>query len=132
MLRIDVFNQPDLSGTYTVGIGGSLSFPLVGRIDASERTVTALEDSLRERLAKGYLRDPRVTVAVVEYRSRRVFVLGQVRRPGAYPSTGPMTVVELLALAGDARSWRPSRRLWCEPAHCRLARRRRGKATGRR
>ena len=102
VLRIRVFNQFDLSGTFTVGLDGSLSFPLVGRVVAGGRTASELEELLRERLAAGYLTDPRVSVAVAEYRSRQVFVLGQVSRPGAYPLAGPMTVVELLARAGGA------------------------------
>ena len=100
VLHVRVFDQPALSGTYKVELDGSVSFPLIGRIGVRHQTVGAVEDLLRERLAEGYLRDPHVNVTVAEYRSRRVFVIGEVRRPGAYPLTGPMTVVELLALAG--------------------------------
>ena len=100
VLDVRIFDQPDLSGTYHVAIDGSVSFPLIGRISVGHQTLRQIEDVLRERLADGYLRNPRVNVTVTEYRSRRVFVLGEVRRPGAYPLTAPMTVVELLALAG--------------------------------
>ena len=100
VLEIQVFDQPDLSGRYTVGTDGSFAFPLIGRISTRQRTARVLEELLREHLAAGYLRDPRVSVAVTEYRSRRVFVLGEVRQPGAYNLTATMTVVELLALAG--------------------------------
>ena len=102
VLQVRVFGQRDLSGTYTVGLDGAVSFPLIGRISVGQRTVRAFERLLRERLAAGYLKDPHVTANVAEYRSRRVFVLGEVRQPGAYPLTGPMTVVELLALAGGS------------------------------
>lgn len=100
VLQIHVFNQPSLNGRYTVGVDGTISFPLVGRIMAGNRTIQALEQALRERLLEGYFQDPRVTVNIAAYRSRRVFVLGEVRRPGAYPLTGAMTLVELLARAG--------------------------------
>ena len=99
VLEIQVFEQPDLSGRYTVGTDGSISFPLIGRIDADERTARGLEELLGERLAAGFLRDPRVNVTVTEYRSRRVFILGEVSAPGAYPLAVPMTLIELLALA---------------------------------
>ena len=101
-LDIRVFGQGNLSGSYTVGTDSSISFPLIGRVDAGGRTAQALEELLRERFAAGFLRDPRVNVTVMAYRSRRVFVLGQVRSPGAYPLAVPTTVIELLALAGGS------------------------------
>ncbi len=76
VLQVRVFGQPDLSGTYTVGLDGAVSFPLIGRISVGRRTVRAFERLLQERLAAGYLNDPHVTASVAEYRSRRVFVLG--------------------------------------------------------
>ena len=100
VLQIHVFNQPSLNGRYTVGVDEAISFPLIGRIMAGNRTTQALEQELRERLLEGHFRDPRVTVNIAAYRSRRVFILGEVRRPGAYPLTGAMTLVELLARAG--------------------------------
>ena len=101
-LRIRVFNQPDLSGLYAVETDGALSFPLIGRIAAGALTVQAFERALSDRLAAGYFRDPRVTVSVAEYRSRRVFVVGEVRQPGVYRLTGAaMHVIEVLALAGS-------------------------------
>ena len=100
VLQIQVFNQPDLSGPYTVETDGSLSFPLIGRIDAGEQTVRGFERALRDRLAAGYFRNPRVSVTIAEYRSRRVFIVGEVRQPGTYTLTGTMSVIELLALAG--------------------------------
>ena len=100
VLQIHVFNQPELSGPYTVEADGALSFPLIGRIVAGRQTVRAFEQALRERLSAGYFRNPRVSVTIAEYHSRRVFIVGEVRQPGAYPLTGVMSVIELLALAG--------------------------------
>lgn len=101
-LDIRVFDQDNLSDSYVVGTDGSISFPLIGRVDVGGRTARTLEEMLRERLAEGFLRDPRVNVTVAAYRSRRVFILGQVRFPGAYPVAVPMTLIELLALAGGS------------------------------
>lgn len=100
-LRIDVFNQPDLSGRYTVGTDGALSFPLIGRIAASGTTLRNFEQALTDSLAAGYLRNPRVSVTVEDYQSQRVFIVGEVRQPGAYPLAGELRLLELLALAGS-------------------------------
>ena len=100
-LRIDVFNQPDLSGRYTVETDGALSFPLIGRIAAGGTTLRDFEQALVDRLAAGYLRKPRVSVTVEDYKSQRVFIVGEVRQPGAYPLAGELRLLELLALAGS-------------------------------
>ena len=101
VLEINLFNQQDLSGLYAVETDGAFSFPLIGRIAAEGLTVGQLEESLRAGLKAGYFRDPRVTVAVAEYRSQRVFVMGEVRSPGAYPLAAGTSLIEVLALAGS-------------------------------
>ena len=100
VLEISLFNQPELSGRYTVETDGAFSFPLIGRVLAAGRTVEQLEETLQTRLLDGYFRNPRVTVAVSEYRSQRVFVVGEVRSPGAYPLAAETSLIEILALAG--------------------------------
>ena len=100
ILEINLFSQPDLSGLYAVETDGAFSFPLIGRVVAVGHTVEQLEETLRERLLDGYFRNPRVTVAVAEYRSQRVFVVGEVRSPGAYPLAAETSLIEILALAG--------------------------------
>lgn len=100
VLEISLFNQPELSGRYTVETDGAFSFPLIGRVVAAGRTVEQLEETLQTRLLDGYFRNPRVTVAVAEYRSQRVFVVGEVRSPGAYPLAAETSLIEILALAG--------------------------------
>ena len=100
VIEINVFNQEDLSGEYTVGPDGAFPFPLIGRVEAAGSTVEQLEERLRQRLLDGYFRNPRLTVAVAEFRSQQVFVMGEVTRPGAYPLTAETNLVEILALAG--------------------------------
>lgn len=100
ILEISLFNQPELSGRYTVETDGAFSFPLIGRVVAAGRTVEQLEDTLQTRLLDGYFRNPRITVAVAEYKSQRVFVVGEVRSPGAYPLAAETSLIEILALAG--------------------------------
>ena len=102
VLAITVFDHDDLSGSYEVAAGGTLAFPLIGRVEAAGLTLRELETAVAERLAEGYLRHPQVAVAVAEYRSQEVFVLGEVRSPGTYPFAGQMTLIEALARAGSA------------------------------
>src|SRR3990170_1913760 len=101
VLAIAVFNQPALGGKYTVETDGTFTFPLVGRIKAAGLTIRQFEEELRRRFADGFFRNPQVTVAVEQYHSQRVFVVGEVRQPGTYPLTGDMTLVEALARAGS-------------------------------
>ena len=101
VLSIAVWDQPDLSGKFTVEADGSFTFPLIGRIIASGLTLRELEVELRRRLADGYFKNPQVSVAVEQYRSQRIFVIGEVKSPGAYPLTGDMTLIEALARAGS-------------------------------
>jgi polysaccharide biosynthesis/export protein len=101
VLTIQVFDQPDLGGKFTVEADGTFSFPLIGRIKAGGLTLRGFEGELNRRLADGYFRNPQVTVAVEQYRSQRVFVMGEVRQPGPVALTGGMTLIEALARAGS-------------------------------
>ena len=82
-------------------LGGTFTFPLIGRVKAGSLTLRAFERELKDRLADGYFRSPQVTVAVEQYRSQRVFVMGEVRQPGPVVLTGGITLIEALARAGS-------------------------------
>lgn len=101
VLVITLWNQPDLSGQFPVNEQGSLTFPLVGSIQAGGLTLRGAEDLLKAKLADGFFKDPQVTITVEEYKSQRVFLVGEVRQPGTYPLSGQMTVIEILARAGS-------------------------------
>ena len=101
ILLIQVFDQPDLGGKYTVEADGTFTFPMIGRVKAGSLTLRGFERELKVRLADGYFRSPQVTVAVEQYRSQRVFVMGEVRQPGPVALTGGMTLIEALARAGS-------------------------------
>ncbi len=101
VLSIAVFDQADLGGRYTVELDGSFTFPLIGRIHAGGLTIRAFETELKTRLADGFFKNPQVTVAIEQYRSQRVFVIGEVKNAGAYALTGDMTLIEALAKAGS-------------------------------
>lgn len=101
VLQISVFDQADLGGKYTVEADGTFTFPLIGRVKAAGLTLRGLEAQLRGLLADGYFKNPQLSVAIEHYRSRRVFMVGEVRQPGTYTLTGGMTLIEALARAGS-------------------------------
>lgn len=101
VLAIVLFDQQELSGKYTVEADGTFTFPLIGRVTAGGLTLRQVEEALRTKLSDGFFRNPQVSVAVEQYRSQRVFVMGEVRSPGPYPLVGDMTLIELLARAGS-------------------------------
>ena len=99
VLGVYVWKEADVSGDVTVRPDGKISIPLLNEIHAAGLT----PDQLRQRIteaAKQYLEEPTVTVVVKAINSRKVFVTGQVAKPGTYSLTGPTTVLQLLALAG--------------------------------
>ena len=97
-VRIIVFGEPNLTGEFVVSGAGTLSYPLVGDIAAAGLAVSAFQESLRTRLADGYLRDPRVTVEVLTYRP--FYILGEVSKPGEYPYSNGLTIINAVATAG--------------------------------
>lgn len=103
-LTITVWNQPNLSGKFSVEADGTFTFPLIGRVKAGGLTLRETETELNRRLGEGYLKNPQVSVSVETYRSQQIFIVGEVRSPGAYPLTGNMTLIEALARAGSTTS----------------------------
>src|SRR5262245_48430248 len=101
VLAITVWDQEDLSGKFSVETDGTFAFPLIGRVKAGGITVRDLEADLKRRLADGFFKNPQITVAVEQYHSQRVFVVGEIRNPGPYPLTGEMSLIEALARAGS-------------------------------
>ncbi len=97
-LRLTVYGEDDLSGDYEVNSTGVVALPLIGNIQAAQLTVRAFEDTVRTKLASGYLRDPRVSVQVSNYRP--FFILGEVAKPGSYPYVNGMNVLNAVAMAG--------------------------------
>ena len=102
VLAISVFDQADLGGKFAVEADGTFTFPLIGRIRAGGLTLREVEESLRKELSNGFFKNPQVSVAVDQFRSQRVFIVGEVRNAGTYPLTGDMTLIEALARAGSA------------------------------
>jgi polysaccharide export outer membrane protein len=100
ILRVTVYGHEDLTQTVLVQPDGTFTFPLIGRVKASDNTPAELEKKIVTLLAKGFIRNPQVTVVVQEFRSKTVYVVGEVQRPGPYPLAGHTMLVEVLAKAG--------------------------------
>src|SRR5688572_33459018 len=101
VLAVSVYDQPQLTGKYTVEADGTFTFPLIGRVTVGGISLRAIEDEIRSRLARGYLKDPQVSAAIEQYRSQQIFVMGEVQRPGELQFTGAMTLIEALARVGS-------------------------------
>lgn len=101
VLAITVLGEQEMSGRYRVDADGTITFPLIGKLAASGRSVLAIEADLQQRLASGFFKNPQVSVAVETYRSQRIFVVGEVDRPGPYPLSGEITLLEALSMAGS-------------------------------
>lgn len=100
VLQVTIFNQPELTGKFTVGADGSFTFPHVGAIKAAGLTARELEAALTTALAKNVLRHPQVTVSIDTFRSQQFFVIGEVRQPGTFYLSGHETVLQAIARAG--------------------------------
>ena len=102
ILLIAVFDQEDLGGKFPVDADGTFTFPLIGRVKAGGLTLRQVEAELKLRLKDGFFRDPQLSVAVEQYRSQKIHIVGEVRNPGTYPLTGDMALIEAIARAGSS------------------------------
>ena len=100
ILQIQVWDHDDLNRKVEVGPDGTFSFPFIGNIQASGKSVFVLEKQLIEKLSEGYLVSPQLTVGVAEYKNKKVFLFGEVARPGSYILKPDMRLLELISEAG--------------------------------
>jgi polysaccharide export outer membrane protein len=101
ILKIAVWSQPELSGEFTVDVAGGITMPLIGMVKAEGQTLAQVEEAIRTKLADGYLINPQVTIGVAQFKSQRVFVVGEVRTPGVVPLSGALSLVEALTRVGS-------------------------------
>src|SRR4029453_2238725 len=93
-----------MTGDFPVDPEGMVNFPILGKIKASQHTTLELERKVTTLLADGILRRPQVTVSVAEYGSQRVFVTGEIQRPGRYPLKADRSLLTLLGDIGALSS----------------------------
>jgi protein involved in polysaccharide export with SLBB domain len=97
-LRVQVYNEPNITGDYQIDSSGFLSIPLAGRVKASGLTTQQLERAIARQLNDGLLKDPRVNVQVSTYTP--IYVHGEVKRGGEFPYRPGLTVMDAVASAG--------------------------------
>lgn len=105
VLRISVFEQPDLSLEVRVSESGNITYPLIGAVHVGGDTAAQAEKKIATLLERGgFLKSPHVNIIVAQIQSQQVSVFGQVNRPGRYPLDGARTLSDILAMAGGIGS----------------------------
>jgi polysaccharide export outer membrane protein len=100
-IRISAYNNPDLTTEAKIAEDGTISFPLLGRVTLAGLTKSDAEKRLSQLLSDGgYLKQAAINIAITEYRSQQVSVIGAVTRPGKYPITSAASAMDVLAEAG--------------------------------
>jgi polysaccharide export outer membrane protein len=100
VFEVRVFGEAELSGIYRVASDGTISFPLIGKVQTVGLTVTELTDIITERLRDGFLKYPQVSIFVKEYNSKKIFVFGEVQKPGTFSYEEDMTIIQAITVAG--------------------------------
>ncbi|KRA64519.1 polysaccharide biosynthesis protein [Caulobacter sp. Root656] len=96
-VRVNVFGEEALTGEFLVGGGGKVSLPLIGEVQAAGLTISQFQQEISNELRKGYIKEPRVSAEVLNYRP--FYILGEVNKPGEYPYTNNLTVLNAVATA---------------------------------
>lgn len=96
-IRMIVFNSTPLSGEFIISDSGTLSLPLIGEVRAKGRTIHEVQKEITTKFGDGYLRDPHVSLEVITYRP--FYILGEVQKPGEYPYSSKLTIMQAIAKA---------------------------------
>jgi polysaccharide export outer membrane protein len=104
VLEISVWKEPDLQRTVLVRPDGGFSFPLVGEIDARGKSVADLNKIVSDRLGK-YIAEAVVTVSITEVKGNKIFVIGQVNKPGEFIVNPSVNVMQALSMAGGVTAF---------------------------
>ena len=110
VLSVVFWRDKDMTGDVSVRPDGKVSLPLLNDVQAAGLTPAQLRDRLIEA-SKQYFEDPNVTVVVKQMNSRKVFITGEVNKPGPYPLVGPTTVLQLISIAGGLRDYADSKKI---------------------
>jgi polysaccharide export outer membrane protein len=100
VLQIQVWDNDDLNRNIEISQDGTFSFPLIGKIDATDLSVDEVKSILTKKLGDGYLVAPQIEVTVSEYNNKRVFLFGEVTQPGSYSLRHDIRLLELISEAG--------------------------------
>jgi len=101
VLKIQVFEEASLSGNYAVDSDGTITFPFLSRVPVRGKTLSEVESIITTGLRADYVRRAQVSVEIAQYRSRSIYVMGEVKAPGKYTIEGQATLLEVIAKAGS-------------------------------
>jgi polysaccharide export outer membrane protein len=111
VLEVVVWHEPELTRVVPVRPDGRISLPLIGELEAAGRTATELQANVTRALSP-YVRDTQVAVLVREINASRIFVLGEVTKPGGFALRGPLSVMQAIALAGGRTEFAKDEVVW--------------------
>ena len=97
-VSVNVFGESELSGEFLVGDDGQVDLPLIGAVQATGQTVNEFQTAVVARYSQGYLKDPKVSISVLNYRP--FFITGEVGNGGEYPYKAGLTIQDAVAIAG--------------------------------
>lgn len=101
VVKISVYNNPDLATETEISSSGKISFPLIGEVAVGGMTRAQAEKAISASLSNGkFIPNAHVNLMVAQYRSQQVSVMGEVNKPGNYPINKPTSVAEVIAMAG--------------------------------
>jgi polysaccharide biosynthesis/export protein len=111
VIAINVWHEPEMSRAMGVRPDGKISLPLIGEVVAEGKTPKQLQAELSKKLAE-LIKNPDVTVIVQDIKSQKFNVLGEVQKPGVYPLTKPMTILDAVAIAGGFRDFAKPKKMY--------------------
>jgi polysaccharide biosynthesis/export protein len=111
VLRIDVWKETEITRSVPVRPDGKISLPLLNDVQAAGLTAMELASGITEGLKK-FINNPQVTVTVTEINSRRIYVTGEVIKPGAYPLLPNMTALQALTSAGGFTQFSNTKKIY--------------------
>lgn len=100
LLEVKVYQELELSGVYRVGPDGDIDFPLCGKVKVAGMTASGAAEAITGCLKKDFLRRPQVSALVKEFNSKKVFVFGEVSKPGSFSYEEGMTIIHAISQAG--------------------------------
>lgn len=100
VFEVKVYKEPDLSGIFQISQQGTVEYPLLGSLTVDNLTTVEISQLIRDRLKNGFLEKPFVNVFVKEFNSKKIHVLGEVKKPGTFKYEENMTIIEAITTAG--------------------------------
>jgi len=100
LIEIRVYGENELTRIYRVNNSGIIIYPIIGEIKIIDRPIYELSKEIEKKLKKKFFKDPQVTIFLKESNSRKVYILGQIKKPGAYSYKHKLTLLKLIATSG--------------------------------